>query len=163
MTNPCDSDSSERRSMTKKRKRILSAGKRSLSLLVLRICKANAHTTRVGWTTRGLTNAIGKRLRAQHPASRKTLRVDAACASKHAINLPRPVYRESRDDWERRPKRLLIDHFSNVGEKTIAAYGDKTSVEFTMLRAGRNNELHSFIIIFASSKKYFRRVALSKA
>lgn len=40
-----------------KRKRILSTGKRSLSLLI-RICKANAHTTCVGWATGGLTNAI---------------------------------------------------------------------------------------------------------
>lgn len=104
-SNPCDSDSSERGSMTKKRRRTLSAGKRSLSLLV-RIYKANAHTMRVGWAIRRLTNTIGKRFRAQHPTSRKTSCVDAARASKHAINLPRSVYRETIEKGGQRSRYI---------------------------------------------------------
>ncbi|KYN00452.1 hypothetical protein ALC62_08756, partial [Cyphomyrmex costatus] len=48
--NPRDNDSSERaqQSMTKKRKRILSTGKPLPLSLLVRICKANVHTMRVG-------------------------------------------------------------------------------------------------------------------
>ncbi|EGI65018.1 hypothetical protein G5I_06479 [Acromyrmex echinatior] len=50
VTNPRNNDSSERvqQSMTKKRKRILSTGKPLRLSLLIRICKANVHTTRIG-------------------------------------------------------------------------------------------------------------------
>jgi len=56
-------------------------------------------------------------------------------------------------------------HFSIAWEKkTIAAYGDETSpVNSRCSAPGRNNESHSFVIIFAPGEKYFHRVALLKA
>lgn len=126
-SNPCDSDSSERGSMTKKRRRTLSTGKRSLSLLI-RIYKANVHTMRVGWAIRKLTNAIGKRLRAQHPTSRKTLCVDAARASKHAINLPRSVCRETIEKGGQRSRYIKHIIYLTWEKETIIAYGVETLV-----------------------------------
>lgn len=120
---------SSERSMTKKRKTIPPTGKRPFSRPV-RVCKANAHTTRVGRTTReGWQMREGSIL--YKAATRKTFRVYAARASKHAINFNGvsrfKTTRDIRKENKERPRWCTI--FLKWMKKTSHTR-DETSDEY---------------------------------
>lgn len=100
-SNPCDSDSIELKSMMKKTKEDAVSRKTVVELTRYEFTKLMRILCVLGELFEGWQMRSGSVFTRSIP--RKTSCVDPARASKHAINLPRSVYRET--NWERRTKK----------------------------------------------------------